>query len=58
MAIADGGTASLEYERVTFDKDTDEKERQRIRNALEEYCKLDTQAMIEVLEGLRGEAEK
>jgi hypothetical protein len=58
MEIADGGTASLEYERVTFDKDIDEKERQRIRNALEEYCKLDTQAMIEILERLRGEAEK
>jgi len=52
MAIADGGTASLEYERVTFDKDIDEKERQRVRNALEEYCKLDTQAMVDVFKAL------
>jgi len=52
MEIADGGTASLEYERVTFDKDIDEKERQRIRNALEEYCKLDTQAMVDIFKAL------
>ena len=56
MEIADGGTASLEYERVTFCDKIDEKERQRIRRALEEYCQLDTQAMVEVLKGLKGEA--
>ncbi len=52
MEIADGGTASLEYERVTFDKEIDEKERQRVRNALEEYCKLDTQAMVDIFKAL------
>jgi len=53
MEIADGGTASLEYERVTFDKKVDEKEKQRVRNALEKYCQLDTQAMVDVLEKLK-----
>lgn len=53
MEIADGGTASLEYERVTFGSNIEEKDRQRVRQALEEYCKLDTQAMIDVYEALK-----
>lgn len=48
MEIADGGTACLEYERVTFDPDVAEAEKMRVRHALEEYCKLDTQAMIDI----------
>jgi len=53
MEIADGGTASNEYCRVTFDKNVDEKDRQRVRSALEKYCALDTQAMIDLLDALR-----
>lgn len=53
MEIADGGTASLEYERVTFGSNIEEKDRQRVRQALKEYCKLDTQAMIDVYEALK-----
>lgn len=53
MEISDGGEASREYARVTFGSNIDPKDRQRVRQALEEYCQLDTQAMIEVLEGLR-----
>lgn len=54
MEISDGGEASREYARVTFGSNIDPKDRQKVRQALEEYCQLDTQAMIEVLEGLRG----
>lgn len=53
MEISDGGTASAEYYRVTFGENVDEKERQRIRAALEKYCDLDTKGMIEILETLR-----
>jgi len=52
MAIADGGTATLEYARVTFGEKIDDKDRQKVRAALEKYCKLDTQAMIDILKGL------
>ena len=52
MEIADGGMASIEYCRVTFGKDVAEKERQRVRAALEKYCELDTKGMIEILEQL------
>ncbi|MCX5751358.1 MAG: DUF2779 domain-containing protein, partial [Candidatus Saganbacteria bacterium] len=54
MEIGDGGTASLEYGRVTFGDNIEEKDRQKVRYALEEYCKLDTQAMIDILEKLKG----
>lgn len=53
MEIADGGTASLEYERVTFGEKIEESDRQQVRQALEKYCELDTQAMVEVLAGLK-----
>ena len=52
MEIADGGMASMEYYRVTFGNNIDEKERQRVYRALEKYCDLDTRAMIEILEKL------
>ena len=58
MEIADGGMASIEYCRVTFGKDVAEKERQRIRAALEQYCDLDTKGMIEILESLDNISSK
>ncbi len=51
LGIAEGGTASLEYLRVTFG-DVDEKERQKIRHQLDEYCALDTEGMIWIVEKL------
>lgn len=51
MEIADGGAASREYARVTF-SDVDESDRQQVRAALEEYCQLDTQAMIDIVKAL------
>ena len=51
MEIADGSTASSEYCRVTFG-DAKEEERKRVRNNLEAYCQLDTQAMIDIVKRL------
>lgn len=51
MEIADGGTASNEYLRVTFG-DVDTLDRQHVRNQLEEYCGLDTMAMVWIVEKL------
>jgi len=56
MEIADGNMASIEYNRVTFGKNIDEKERQRVRAALEKYCDLDTEGMIEIVEALKKES--
>jgi len=53
LEIAEGGTASSEYLRVTFGTDIDPEDKQRVYRQLEEYCKLDTQAMIDVLGELR-----
>ncbi|MFH1128956.1 MAG: DUF2779 domain-containing protein [Candidatus Omnitrophota bacterium] len=58
MEIADGGMASIEYCRVTFGKEVAEKERQRIRAALEKYCDLDTKGMIEILDSLGNISSK
>jgi len=51
LEIAEGGTASQEYLRVTFG-DVDEKERQKARRELETYCALDTEAMILIIREL------
>jgi len=52
MEIGDGGTASSEYARVTFG-DAPEEERNRVRSALLDYCRLDTLAMVRIVEKLR-----
>ena len=57
MSISDGGQASREYGRVTFTDGVMEKERREVYNGLLEYCKLDTQAMIDILKVLRRSAE-
>jgi len=51
MEIAEGGTASIEYLRVTFN-DVAEKDRQHVREQLEKYCALDTLAMVWIVEKL------
>ena len=45
LAIGEGGTASLEFVRVTF-SDVSTEERAKVRQHLEEYCQLDTLAMV------------
>ncbi len=60
LDICDGGQAAWEYRRVTFGK-VDPDERARIRRQLEEYCGLDTEAMIRIvatLEALKLPAEE
>lgn len=52
MEIADGGTASAEYARVTFE-DANEEERKRVYQALLKYCEFDTRIMIDILYALR-----
>ncbi|MFQ5729884.1 MAG: DUF2779 domain-containing protein [Waddliaceae bacterium] len=52
MAISDGGQASNTY--ATLHLVQDEKERQAIRKDLLEYCKLDTLAMVRIIENLKG----
>ena len=51
MEIADGGTASLEFMRITFGKVT-AAERKKVRAALEKYCGLDTEGMVRIVEKL------
>jgi hypothetical protein len=51
MEIADGGTASREYARVTFG-DAGEEERLKVRKHLVEYCGQDTEGMIWIVKEL------
>jgi hypothetical protein len=52
LAIQEGGQASLEYLRVTHGG-VAEDERQRVRQSLEQYCGLDTEGMIWIVDALR-----
>lgn len=53
MEIADGGMASAEYSRVTFNKDVPQKDRQRVYAALKKYCDLDTKGMVNIVGELK-----
>ncbi|MGO8837581.1 MAG: DUF2779 domain-containing protein [Limisphaerales bacterium] len=52
LEIKEGGSASLEYVRVHF-TDVSESERQRVRQNLERYCSLDTEAMLHIVRALK-----
>lgn len=52
MEIGDGVTASSEYCRVTFTDDNKDKE--KVRKLLEEYCGLDTMGMVDIVNQLYG----
>lgn len=53
LEIADGGTASQEYMRVTFGEQSKVKsEKEKIRGQLEAYCGRDTEGMIWMVEAL------
>jgi hypothetical protein len=49
--VSDGKDASLEFERITFGN-VSEKEKVRVREALEKYCELDTMAEVEIVRKL------
>jgi len=51
MEIADGGSAFREYARVTY-SDVPTGERQRVYDALEKYCALDTEGMVKIVNEL------
>ena len=51
LEIQEGGTASMEFLRVTFG-DVPEAERQRVRRQLEAYCGQDTEGMLWIVEAL------
>jgi len=51
MAISDGDAASREFYRVTYGAAT-ATDRDQVLNHLEEYCALDTQAMIDIIQKL------
>jgi hypothetical protein len=53
LATQVGGTASLEFLRMTFGEVAEE-ERQRVRRQLEEYCGQDTEGMIWIVDALRA----
>jgi hypothetical protein len=54
LDIQKGDLASLEYERVTYNLSVSEEERQKVRDNLEEYCKLDTLAEVEIVKKLNS----
>ena len=51
MEIKKGNIASFKFSRVTYGE-VSEKDRQKIRNALEKYCCLDTIAEVEIVKAL------
>lgn len=58
LEIAEGATASVELERLTFLGATmPAEERQRLREALLSYCALDTSGLIKLLDRLRELAQ-
>jgi hypothetical protein len=56
LAIQEGGTASLEFLRVTHG-DVAAEEHQRVRHRLDEYCGRDTEGMGWILDALRKLAD-
>jgi hypothetical protein len=53
MEIADGSQAMHEFKRVVFEK-VEQKEKARVLEGLRVYCKQDTQALLDILNGLRA----
>jgi len=47
----------LEYERITYSS-VDEKEKEKVRKALEKYCELDTLAEVEIVNSLKEIVEE
>jgi hypothetical protein len=52
MAIAEGGQASAEYARVTYQAGVDRMDREKVYADLEAYCGQDTRAMADILKVL------
>lgn len=54
LEISEGGHAAWEYRRITFGLNVDPADKARVRNRLEQYCRLDTEAMIRVVAALEA----
>jgi hypothetical protein len=54
LEIANGGLASLKLRRLVFDTDALPAERERTREALLQYCAVDTLGVVRILERLRA----
>ena len=52
LGIQEGGTARLEYVRVTVGN-VPKAKRQRVRRQLEQYCGCETEGMVWIVEELR-----
>lgn len=52
LQIANGEDASIDYMGITFGKTGDE-EKKQVREALERYCKLDTEGMVWIVDRLK-----
>jgi hypothetical protein len=50
--VQKGDEASYQWERITFLENVSDEEKKKIRDALEEYCCLDTLAEVEIVEKL------
>lgn len=56
LAIQSGGSASVELERLLLcEAKSSAAERSELRRALLEYCRLDTLAMVKIVERMRGQ---
>jgi hypothetical protein len=53
LPIADGDAASREYLRITLGEGVDDAERERVRAALRDYCRLDSEGMALIVEEMR-----
>lgn len=52
LEIAEGGAASVEYLNVIYGEKVTKEERERVFRNLEEYCSLDTEGMVLIVEKL------
>ncbi len=53
LAIGDGDAAGREYLRITLGDGVDDAERERVRTALLDYCRLDSEGMVMIVEEMR-----
>lgn len=53
LTIAEGGTASAEYVRVTYGPNVSNLDRNQVYADLETYCALDTKGMADIVEALQ-----
>lgn len=58
MEIAEGGSASRVLERVLFDPEVDDAERESMRRSLLQYCRQDTLSMVRLVGRLRALAAR